>query len=360
MPDRHPNDVYTMGQLYYQQRMYRRALLTLQQVKEWPDLRFRLLAAQCLLESKEYDQCLVVLDGAAEFMEVDTTKTESGIDTVAAMLLTKGKVYDLQQNRVKAAHWYQESVKRDVYCFEGFEKLIDSHMLTAEQERDLLASLSFSDDDEWLRVFYQSRVKKYDLSVDHPVNDADLAAFPHLANSLDLMTMAAEFYYYHNNFAKCYEETTAILIRDPYAHACLPAHLSSLVCINHPSTCQSNYPPHNLSTSPSIGTFVTASPSLAAPPQPSLSPPFPFLSLPFFAFLCLGLPCLAFRHPLIPSPPSPLPPSQVELGNKRELFIDAHKLVNEHAESAPAWYAVGCYYYLTNKFEQVGSTDPKP
>lgn len=339
MPDRDPNDVYTMGQLYYQQRMYRRALLTLQQVKEWPDLRFRLLAAQCLLESKEYDQCLVVLDGAAECMEVDTTKTESGIDTVAAMLLTKGKVYDLQQNRVKAAHWYQESVKRDVYCFEGFEKLIDSHMLTAEQERGLLASLSFSDDDEWLRVFYQSRVKKYDLSVDHPVNDADLAAFPHLANSLDLMTMAAEFYYYHNNFAKCYEETTAILIRDPYAHACLPAHLSSLVRINHPFVQSPNSPPLHLSISPFICPSDTAPPSLTPSPRPSLCPPFLSTS---------------------PLPLTALSSSQVELGNKRELFIDAHKLVNEHAESAPAWYAVGCYYYLTNKFEQVDFTNPKP
>jgi hypothetical protein len=33
----------------------------------------------------------------------------------------------------------QESVKRDVHCYEAFEKLIDNHMLTAEQERGTLA-----------------------------------------------------------------------------------------------------------------------------------------------------------------------------------------------------------------------------
>ena len=35
-----------------------------------------------------------------------------------------------------------------------------------------------------------------------------------------------------------------------------------------------------------------------------------------------------------------------------QLFIDAHRLVDSFADSAEAWYAVGCYYYLTHKYEK--------
>jgi anaphase-promoting complex subunit 6 len=44
--------------------------------------------------------------------------------------------------------------------------------------------------------------------------------------------------------------------------------------------------------------------------------------------------------------------SLVELKMCRQLFIDAHRLVDAFADSAEAWYAVGCYYYLTQKFEK--------
>ena len=44
--------------------------------------------------------------------------------------------------------------------------------------------------------------------------------------------------------------------------------------------------------------------------------------------------------------------SLVELKSSRELFIDAHRLVDSFPDTAEAWYAVGCYYYLCNKFEK--------
>ena len=44
--------------------------------------------------------------------------------------------------------------------------------------------------------------------------------------------------------------------------------------------------------------------------------------------------------------------SLVELKSSRELFIDAHRLVDSFPDTAEAWYAVGCYYYLCGKFEK--------
>jgi hypothetical protein len=35
------------------------------------------------------------------------------------MSLLRGRVYDMQQNRIKAATCYQDALRRDVKCYEG-------------------------------------------------------------------------------------------------------------------------------------------------------------------------------------------------------------------------------------------------
>lgn len=42
----------------------------------------------------------------------------------------------------------------------------------------------------------------------------------------------------------------------------------------------------------------------------------------------------------------------VELKQSNSLFYFAHKLVDNYPQKAVAWYAVGCYYYLIEKYEQ--------
>jgi len=42
----------------------------------------------------------------------------------------------------------------------------------------------------------------------------------------------------------------------------------------------------------------------------------------------------------------------VELKKTNELFFLGHKLVDNYPQKAVAWYAVGCYYYVIEKYEQ--------
>ena len=42
----------------------------------------------------------------------------------------------------------------------------------------------------------------------------------------------------------------------------------------------------------------------------------------------------------------------VELKKTNELFYLGHKLVDNYPQKAVAWYAVGCYYYVIEKYEQ--------
>jgi hypothetical protein len=52
---------------------------------------------------------------------VDEDADASGdeIDAIAAMSLLRGRVYDMQQNRIKAAICYQDALRRDVKCYQG-------------------------------------------------------------------------------------------------------------------------------------------------------------------------------------------------------------------------------------------------
>jgi len=57
--------------------------------------------------------------------------------------------------------------------------------------------------------------------------------------------------------------------------------------------------------------------------------------------------------------------SLVELEKKHELFYKAHELVEKHPELAVTWYAVGCYYHVTQRpsearryFGKATSIDP--
>jgi len=295
LPGAQDSDLYNLAQIYYKQRQYKRALQTVQKARcANADKRFRLLAGQCLAESKDYEQCLLVLgdEDSDDMLGTDFNSSGhqvgDGIDTTAGMWLVRASVYDHLQNRVKAAACYQHAVRRDVKCYQAFDKLVESHMLSGADEAALLSELHFTADLEWLKVMYHARCNRYDLSISSPLALPDQDAMHDgaggasqgnaahqrgtlvLANSVDAKTAVAEALYYHNDFMRCHAETEAILAADEFAHSCLPYHLSSLV----------------------------------------------------------------------------------ELKMPRQLFIDAHRLVDSFPESAEAWYAVACYYYLTQKMEK--------
>ncbi|EKX51857.1 hypothetical protein GUITHDRAFT_161443 [Guillardia theta CCMP2712] len=236
LPGKTDEDHYNLARLYFQQKQFKRALVTLQKASSNDSPNFRLLAGQCLAESKEYEQCLSVLGEEDDTASAsDMMDQNDGIEVSAAMNLLRGKVYDAQQNRVKAAFWYKKSLQRDYRCYEAFEKLIESHMLSSQEQADLLNTLHFKDSEVWLQAMYKSRMEKYDLSVDKPLQledcgaDVKQSACSIFDSSIDSMTIVAEFYYYHNDFRQCYNQTKKILQIDPFANCCLAYHLSSLV-----------------------------------------------------------------------------------------------------------------------------------
>ncbi|KAJ6967305.1 anaphase-promoting complex subunit 6-like protein [Populus alba x Populus x berolinensis] len=158
-------------------RHYRRAYHLLNASKiVLRDLRFRYLAAKCLEELKEWDQCLLMLGDAkvdehgdvydtkdCNVMYLDKDSEDREINISAATCFLRGRAYEALENRALARQWYKAAIKADPLCYEALECLIENHMLTCEEETRLLSSLQFGPEDGWLSSFYSCLIKKFSL-----------------------------------------------------------------------------------------------------------------------------------------------------------------------------------------------------
>jgi anaphase-promoting complex subunit 6 len=111
-----PQDLYMQAQALFLGKEYRRALHLLRRFRlVSADLRFRYIAAKCLAEVKEWEECLVMLgegevdeDGNVESLgdeqqaqELSESKDveEREIHISSAMCLLRGKAYEALENR---------------------------------------------------------------------------------------------------------------------------------------------------------------------------------------------------------------------------------------------------------------------
>ncbi|XP_022984323.1 anaphase-promoting complex subunit 6-like [Cucurbita maxima] len=291
-----PADIYMQAQALFLGRHFRRAFHLLNASKiVLRDPRFRYLAAKCLEELKEWDQCLMMLGDAKvdEHGNVLDNKDHSGmyldkdsedreINIAAATCFLRGKAYEALENRTQARLWYKAAIKADPLCYEALECLIESHMLTCDEESSLLLSLQFGPEDGWLSSFYACLIKKYDkeniiearfkeLERESCNSESYDPSFTRtLKTNTDLLACKAEYYHQCGEYQKCFELTSVLLEKDPF-------HLKS--------------------------TLV----HLAA---------------------------------------------AMELGHSNELYLMACNLVKDYPQKALSWFAVGCYYYCIKKYDQ--------
>ncbi|KMT13303.1 hypothetical protein BVRB_4g085610 [Beta vulgaris subsp. vulgaris] len=291
-----PADIYMQAQALFLGRHFRRSfhLLNASHVV-LRDLRFRYLAAKCLEELKEWDQCLQMLGEAkldehgnvsdtkyANVMYLDKDAQDREINISAAICFLRGRAYEALENRAQARQWYIAAVKADPLCYEALERLIENHMLTCDEECALLSSLQFSHEDGWLSSFYSCLIKKQDKEsvVEAKFNDlekqiansiqSDSSFTGTLKNNTDLLACKAEYYHQCSEYQKCFELTSLLLEKDPFHLKCTLVHLAAAM----------------------------------------------------------------------------------ELGQSNELYIMACNLVKDYPQKPLSWFAVGCYYYCIRKYDQ--------
>lgn len=229
---------------YYLSKQHRRAVHLLRlhdllHAENYPNPQFQYMGALCLMECKEWEECLAVLgpdDSSEEHLilpdhsdeEENSHSSNNGstkLKLSAAICLLKGKVYEALENRSKAKRWYMSALRCDVNCFEALESLIEKRMLNYNDEREFLDSLDFPENLQWLKLIYVSKLQYTPASVDV----AYALSASGLGTNLDLLAGVAEHHYYRNDFREAYRLSKNIINQDPFHHSVLPIYLCCLV-----------------------------------------------------------------------------------------------------------------------------------
>lgn len=301
-------DLYTLAECYFKNREYRRVLHLLKKHSDstHADARLQLIAAQCLLECRDWDECLRYLEEAT-----NAGKASMDAKMASAFALLRGKVYEVTENQENALIWYEIAVQYDPYCHEAMERLIGNHLLAADREAALLRSLKFHEEDDWLRHLYAARLtaarsRRPETILELSSEDQDIRQLapsgdqpawwgigrhrrlrqvmkvegcneeypvpklpPGLAYNSHALAAQSTRYFYQGDYESSYQVSKLILEDDPYHLDTLPVHVAALVM----------------------------------------------------------------------------------LGMKSVVFYVAHQLVNAYPAAAVAWFTVGCYYYIVRKYE---------
>ncbi|CAN6820665.1 unnamed protein product, partial [Brassica oleracea] len=175
-------------------------------------------------------------DGNLIYFDKDGEDREINISSAICFL--RGKAYGALQNRSQARQWYKAAIKADPLCYEALECLIESHMLTSEEESNLLSSLQFSPEDGWLSSFYSCLIKKYDKEstvearfkkLENEISGcvSGSSMISTLVNNTDLLACKAEYYHQCCQYQKCFELTSGLLEKDPFHLKCTLVHLAA-------------------------------------------------------------------------------------------------------------------------------------
>lgn len=73
------------------------------------------------------------------------------------MLLAKA--YEAQENKQVAVLFYKEALKANCEQQEAFDRLISNSLICSKQKEELLAEMTFNDQNLWLKDYYQSVIR---------------------------------------------------------------------------------------------------------------------------------------------------------------------------------------------------------
>uniref|UniRef100_A0A2I3GJY0 Cell division cycle 16 n=1 Tax=Nomascus leucogenys TaxID=61853 RepID=A0A2I3GJY0_NOMLE len=238
-----PQDIYWLAQCLYLTAQYHRAAHALRSRKldkVSDGMNFKYAA-------KEHQQALDILDmeepinkrlfekylkDESGFKDPSSDWEMSQSSIKSSICLLRGKIYDALDNRTLATYSYKEALKLDVYCFEAFDLLTSHHMLTAQEEKELLESLPLSklcnEEQELLRFLFENKLKKYNKPSETVIPES----VDGLQENLDVVVSLAERHYYNCDFKMCYKLTSVVMEKDPFHASCLPVHIGTLVELN--------------------------------------------------------------------------------------------------------------------------------
>jgi len=271
-----PTDAYERARCLYNLKEYHRAAHTIKSRNlDQTDLSCLYLAAQCYYMEKDFKEASQLLESplisafstyndaslslttpttsigrhssrlhqSGHHQQVKFRQQETSTDPnvnrwIGAIYLLKGKLHECSDNRQMAQSCFKEALTHDIFCFEAFTSLTRHHMLTIEEETNLINDLNidalFPDDHEiaqFIKLFYSIQGKKYHK----PTQSMIPPQLEYLSTNVDIETALAERHYFNCDYHSAYELSQSILEKDVHHVDCLPVYISSLMEIDKPT-----------------------------------------------------------------------------------------------------------------------------
>lgn len=230
-----PNDAFWLAQVYYLSEQYTRARQVLLRQELDRSVSCRYLAALCLTKMGKWDEALTILGDRNPFQGPIAAKVKNqdgGIKLEASMCYLRGQIYTNQNNFDRAKECYKEAVQVDAKCFEAFDQLIRSNLLTPKEEWEFVQSLDFvesaDDNAELVKALYTIRLGKFENLDAYREADALLRNTYDLEDNGDILLSQADLMFVQCKFKQCLELCEKILKQDKFKFSVMPNYLSCL------------------------------------------------------------------------------------------------------------------------------------
>jgi len=386
-------DLLLYVELLFEQAQHRKLILTLNQphfqalqhVNSKSRPRFVYLRAASLFAIEQFEECLELLQQNQAFHRLRDREMR------ASFHLLHGKLMDVFGNPKKACLWYKRALVADPCCYEAFQRLFETNILSPQDERRLLDQLNSSKQPDLLWLLHYYGLASSTSSSSRPANStqpesalpaestADSAA---VATAAVLGTPARCLFTPVSTAGSTQVQSDA----QPVGEAPIQPRRKAEVVHSERSQ-RVCHTPAALSTS-----FGESTPTAARDTATSVIPRLsrgggggggdPSRAS---ALLAKQIDALALQHntdfctrqavalfsaqhfqrtislttALLNK--DPLSDNQIllivhaatltELKQHNELFYFSHRLTETHPKLAASWYAVSCYYYLIQDLE---------
>ncbi|GAA5966860.1 hypothetical protein JCM21900_001177 [Sporobolomyces salmonicolor] len=242
-----PDDAFWLAQIHFLTNQYAQAERILTTVRPAPasvastsaataptvrltdvSLACRYLAAQCQVRLGKWEEALDMV-GRRGGLVSDLTdgKGDGGIKLTASAAHLRGLIHMHLRASDLAKEAFMEALSRDVKCFESFEMLVGSEMMSSEEEWDFIQSLPYhaqtEEDAEFIRMMY-TLAHNRDIAVARQRLTDDYG----LGDDPDVLFSLADEMYSGMRFAECFKVTTRILSSHSSHRPTLPIHLSCM------------------------------------------------------------------------------------------------------------------------------------
>lgn len=227
-----PNDAFWLAQVHYASGNFQSARNLLAGPTYETSVGCIYLAGLCLYKLDKLDEALDIIGEVNPFKKDHSIRNpDGGIKLEASMCHLRGLIYTKQNNFERGKNCFREAVLVDVKCFEAFDALISNHLLTPDEEWELLDSLNFDDADnnsEFVKLLYTTHINKYkNLHIYEEARQRLNEEFE-LVDNIDIMLSQAELFFVKCKFQECLDLCTKIIDRDELNISALSNYLSCL------------------------------------------------------------------------------------------------------------------------------------